>query len=75
VLAAVAIAVLPIAVGAPASAAPATHDVHVEDYDENEQFAAGDADSGIPPAGTFHEVWSGLIKLVNINNGHIRSTP
>ncbi len=32
-LAAVAIAVLPNAVGVPAAAAPATHDVYVENYD------------------------------------------
>jgi hypothetical protein len=73
--AAVAISVLPIAVGVPASAAPATHDVYLEDYDAYEPLAAGDAAPCVPWSGTLHEVLSGLIKLVTINSGHVRSTP
>jgi hypothetical protein len=71
----VAISVLPIAVGVPASAAPATHDVYLEDYDAYEPLAVGDAAPCAAWSGTFHEVLSGLIKLVTINSGHLRSTP
>ena len=52
-VAAVAIAVTPIAAAVPASAAPGTHDVHVENHDESEQFAAGDAEPCVPWGGTF----------------------
>jgi hypothetical protein len=67
--AAVAIAVIPVAVAVPASAAPAAHDVYVEDYDAYEQVAAGDAEPCVPWAGTVHEVRSGEIQLVTINSG------
>ena len=68
-LAAVAIAALPLAVAAPASATPATHEVYVEDYDAYEQFAAGDAEPCVSRAGTFHEVRSGQIELVTVTTG------
>jgi hypothetical protein len=41
-LSAVALAALSLVVGVPAFAAPATHDIYVEEYDAYEQFAAGD---------------------------------
>jgi hypothetical protein len=48
---------------APASAAPAQHDVHIEDYDAYEYVAAEENPCG-NWAATMHEVWSGEIKLV-----------
>jgi hypothetical protein len=68
-LAAVAIAALPLAVAVPASAAPATHEVYVEDYDAYEAFAAGGAEPCVSWAGTFHEVRSGQIELVTVTSG------
>jgi hypothetical protein len=73
--AAVAISVLPIAVRVPASAAPATHDVYLEDYDGVRAVRRRRRGALRPWRGTFHEVLSGLIKLVTINSGHVRSTP
>jgi hypothetical protein len=68
-LAALAIAVMPLAVAAPASAAAAAHDVYVQDYDAYEQFAAGGAEPCVSWSGTVHEVRSGEIQLVTINSG------
>ena len=68
-LSAVALAALPIALGVPATAAPATHDVYIEQYDAYEQFAAGDAEPCVSWAGTFHEVRSGEIQLITVTSG------
>lgn len=68
-LAAVVLAALPIIVGVPASAAPATHDVFVEEYEAYEPFAVGDGQPCVPWAGTFHEMRSGEVKLVTVNSG------
>jgi hypothetical protein len=68
-LCALATAVLPVSLALPASAAPATHDVFVEEYDAYEAFAAGDAEPCVPWAGTFHEVRSGEIQLVTTTTG------
>ena len=68
-LSTVALAALPIIVGVPASAAPATHDVYAEEYDAYEQFAAGDAEPCVSWAGTFHEVRSGEIQLITVTSG------
>ena len=65
----VVLAALPIVVGVPTSAAPATHDVFVEEYEAYEPFAAGDGQPCVPSARTFHEVRSGEVKLVTINSG------
>ena len=66
---ALATAVLPVSLALPASAAPATHDVFVEDYDAYEAFAAGDAEPCVSWAGTFHEVRSGEVHLVTTTTG------
>lgn len=68
-LAAAGLAALSLALPVQASAAPATHDVLVENYDASEHFAAGDAEPCVPWAGTFHEVRNGEIKLVTISSG------
>jgi len=68
-LSALALAALPIAVVVPASAAPATHDVLVQDYEASEAFAAGEQEPCVPWAGRVHEVRSGQIKLVTIGSG------
>jgi hypothetical protein len=66
---ALATALLPVSLAFPASAAPANHDVFVEETDTYEAFAAGDAEPCVPWAGTFHEVRSGEIKLVTNATG------
>lgn len=68
VLGAATVVVPPLTVGASALAAPATHDVLVEDYDYPDALPAGEMPC-VPWAGTFHEVRSGQYKLVTINNG------
>ena len=72
-LAAVVLAALPIIVGVPASAAPATHDVFVEEYEAYEPFAVGDGQPCVPWAGTFHEMRSGEVKLVTVNSARGRA--
>ncbi|MGH3989501.1 MAG: hypothetical protein ACRDTZ_19665 [Pseudonocardiaceae bacterium] len=63
------LAVLPFAAAVPASAAPSTHDVYIEEYDAYEPLAAGDGEPCVPWSGTFHEVRSGEIDLVTVNSG------
>lgn len=60
---------LPLVVCVQASAAPATHDVLVEDYNAYEPFAAGAGEPCVPWAGTFHEERYGEIELVTVNSG------
>jgi hypothetical protein len=68
-LPAVALGVLPLAIGVPASAAPAAHDVLIEESDVSEPFTAGESEPCVPWAGTFHEVRSGEMKQVTVNSG------
>lgn len=56
--------------GATASAAPATHLVYLEDYDDVTSFAAGEGPC-VPYAGTVHEIRHGAYKLlVNGSDPH-----
>ena len=64
-----ALAVLSFAAPIPVSAAPATHDVYVEDYDDFESFAAGQGEPCVPWAGAIHEVRSGEVNLVTVSSG------
>ena len=64
-----ALAVLPVTIAAPASAAPAAHDVYVENYDATESFGPGDAEPCVPWAGTFREVRTGEVNLVTVSTG------
>src|SRR3954449_5920477 len=66
---ALATAMLPVSLAFPASAAPATHGVLIEETDTDEAFAAGEAEPCVPWAGTFHEVRSGEIQLVTTTTG------
>lgn len=68
-LAIVAFGVVSIGLAAPVAAAPAAHDVFIEEYDAYEAFAPGEAQPCVPWAGTFHEVRSGQAKLVTISSG------